>query len=150
MIKRNRLGIKLMVVVLVTIGMLGIGMKATRASANSWHHPYTTPTALRGSWYQYEGNGHYLKVRITPHSYKMGTFYLSPYQSGYHKLYVTRYNGRYMFNRANYHYQMTPQFWIGKRWINGRYHRVMKAYFNMGYYQVFLHKPVHHDYSYQK
>ena len=111
-----------------------------------------TPTELRGTWYEYKGHNKWNHIKITKHAFiQNGQVLCSLNKKGYKKLHVTRYkqNGRpyYVLNKFNYHYQEVGSFWLSKRKIYGK--RVMKSYYNMGYFSVYTRNKIKHDYSYQ-
>lgn len=135
---------------------LGVISLASPLMASASH--YTTPRELRGVWYQYHrSDNNYTIVSISAYKFSFvcpyGHALYTPSQSGIHKLWVERdreFKGGlvYTFNRCHYHAQSLGEFWIGKRRINGHYHRVLKSYYNMGGFTVYLKKPIKHDYSY--
>ncbi|WEV70951.1 hypothetical protein OZY43_00480 [Lactobacillus sp. ESL0785] len=117
---------------------------------------YATPTELRGNWYQYVDNGYgTYKLNhwhIFKHAIKLnGKTLISSQKHGTKKLYVTLWHEKggivYSFNKANYHYQDLGEFWLSKRKIHGR--RVMKSYYNMGYFEVYTRAKLRHNYCYE-
>jgi hypothetical protein len=111
-----------------------------------------TPTELRGNWYIYGGHNKWSHIKITKHAYTYnGKTLCSLGKKGPRKLHVMRYkqNGRpyYDMNKYNYHYQEIGAFWLSRSKAQGR--RVMKSYYNMGFFNVYTRNKIKHDYSYQ-
>uniref|UniRef100_UPI00403FBF12 hypothetical protein n=1 Tax=Lentilactobacillus hilgardii TaxID=1588 RepID=UPI00403FBF12 len=151
---KNKVGKKF--ILLAVSGMsLGVISFASPLTVSASH--YTTPKALRGTWYQYHhSDNNYTVVSISAHKFSFvgpyGHSLYTPSRSGTHKLWVKKLVGQggisYSFNRFHYDYQSLGSFWIGKRKIHGHYHNVLKSYENMGGVTVYLKQPVKHDYSY--
>ncbi|MCV3739965.1 hypothetical protein OF387_01875 [Lentilactobacillus hilgardii] len=152
---KNKVSKKL--ILLAVSGMsLGVISFASPLTVSASH--YTTPKALRGTWYQYHhSDNNYTVVSISAHQFSFvgpyGHSLYTPDRSGIHKLWVTKDNefkggSVYTFNRIHYHYQSLGMFWVGKRKINGHYRKVLKSYYDMGGFAVYLKQPVKHDYSY--
>ncbi|RMC41324.1 hypothetical protein F5ESL0233_03085 [Lactobacillus sp. ESL0233] len=111
-----------------------------------------TPTELRGNWYAYKGHNKWTHIKITKHAFIYdGKVSCSLNKKGTQKLHVMRYkqNGRpyYDMNKSNYHYQEIGSFWLSRSKVQGR--RVMKSYYNMGYFTVYTRNKIKHDYSYE-
>lgn len=151
---KNKVGKKF--ILLAVSGMsLGVISFASPLTVSASH--YTTPKALRGTWYQYHhSDNNYTVVSISAQKFSFvgpyGHSLYTPGRSGIHKLWVRKSVGQggvsYAFNRFHYDYQFLGSFWIGKRKIHGHYHNVLKSYKNMGYFDVYLRKPLTHNYSY--
>jgi len=147
------------------LGVLGLilGTSMTMTASAKYAGHSATPTELRGTWYQYQGHHKWEKIVITKHAFKLnGKTLYTPYKKSWHKLYVKRskkgqgagyglkgYGGtNYIFNgKFKSDYQYLGSFWLSSKKIKG--HRVMKSYFNMGYFSVYTHQKLKHNYSYE-
>lgn len=144
---RKLLSVIITAIVLVIIGSANL----TKVQAKYVGHN-DTPTELRGNWYQYEGNNKWTHVKITKHAYIInGKTICGSNKKGVKKLYVTQSQEQggkvYNFNKFKFHYQEVGVNWLSKRKIHGK--RVMKSYYNMGYFQVYTRNKLKHKYNYE-
>ncbi|MCP9615575.1 hypothetical protein [Levilactobacillus brevis] len=136
----------------VCIGLSLFGVPSTAHAKYVGH--YSTPTEIRGTWYQYRGKNKFNVIKISKHSfYYKGKLLYSSKKSGANKLYVeadkSSSNSVYLLNgHYKYEYQTFGSFWLSKSKVAG--HRVLKNYHQMGQYNVFTRNKVKHNYSYEK
>ncbi|MDH5106215.1 hypothetical protein OQI89_10165 [Lentilactobacillus diolivorans] len=142
----------LFVTLILTGTLLGI-IAANPVQAKYTGH-FTTPTEVRGNWYQYEGHHKWEHLKITRHAVSInGKVLYTPRRNGVHQLYITKYKKgyggvNYTFNHhIKYHYQSLGSFWLSQRKIHGK--RVLENYYNMSWFSVYTRNKSTHDYSYQ-
>ncbi|MDF7639371.1 hypothetical protein PT285_08165 [Lactobacillus sp. ESL0791] len=143
---------KLINAVIAVLVVTAIGITTPLPAQAKYMGHSATPTELRGNWYRYEGNNKWQHFKITKHSCILnGKVLCSLNKKGAKKLHVMQYkqNGKayYDLNKFSYHYQEIGSFWLSQRKIHGR--RVMKSYYNMGYFSVYTRSKIKHDYSYE-
>ncbi|MFC6206736.1 hypothetical protein [Levilactobacillus tongjiangensis] len=144
---------RLLIATLLALGLLiGPGSSVTAHAKYKGHSQ--TPTELRGTWYQYQGHHKWTKIKIT--KYKViynGKALYSTKKKGSQRLFVKKYkkgNGgvNYLLNgKYKYGYQTMGNFWLSKKKVHGK--RIMKSYYNMGYFQAYTRTKLAHNYSYQ-
>ncbi|ETY74092.1 hypothetical protein [Lactiplantibacillus fabifermentans] len=147
---------------LVLLGLaLGTSTSLTASAKYAGHS--ATPTELRGTWYQYRGKNKWTKMVISKQAVKYnGKTLYTPKKKSWHQLYVRKFNkgtggskgikgyggANYIFNdKFQYDAQIMGSFWLSAQKVKGK--RVMKSYYNMGYFEVYTRQKVKHNYSYQ-
>lgn len=141
---------------------VSVGLSFSAPASAKYVNHSTTPTELRGTWYQYQGHHRWNKIVIKKHAFKLnGKTLYTPKKKSWHKLYILHhkkgqeafgdlkgYGGtNYTFNgKFQADYQQLGNFWLSTRKIKGR--RVMKSYYLMGDFSVYTRQKLQHNYNY--
>lgn len=139
----------------IIVAIVTLFIVKNKVSASYVNHQ-TTPTELRGTWYQYAGKNKWNKTIVNKHSveiiiydssskkYHRGGFILK-----HHNLDVTFYNSKkhvYSFYVGECHANSSSEYWLSKQKVHGK--RVMKSYYNSGCFDVYTKNKIKHNYNY--
>ncbi|QMU08763.1 hypothetical protein H3M12_03640 [Levilactobacillus suantsaii] len=141
---------------------VGLGLSGAQPASAKYQGHATTPTELRGTWYQYFGHHRWQALKITKHAVSMnGKRLYATNKHGWRKLHVLRlkkgqgaesgykgYGGtNYNLNSlAKYDYQTLGNVWLSHKRVHGK--RTLGIYYNMGGFQVWTKQKLAHNYSY--
>lgn len=128
--------------------IFGIQLTALPADASA-STSTTTPKALRGTWFEYRGEGKFNIIKITTHSFTTNGKSYTPSKKSDRKLQVSKWGSWYLFNKSKSSSKDLGQYKATKQLIGGSYKRVLIKYRGIGTYHVFPSHKYEHKYSYK-
>lgn len=135
--------------VIFTVAVIfGIQLAALPANASA-STATTTPKALRGTWFEYRGQGKFNVIKITTHSFTTNGKSYTPSKKSDRKLHVSKWGSWYLFNKSTSTSKDLGQYKATKKLIGGSYKRVLIKYRGIGTYHVFPNHKYEHKYSYK-
>ncbi|WP_251908489.1 hypothetical protein [Lentilactobacillus kefiri] len=129
--------------------IFGIQLAALPTNASASTSTTTTPKALRGTWFEYRGQGKLNIIKITKHSFTTNGKTYSPSRKGDRKLQVSKWGSWYLFNKSKSAKKDLGQYKTTKKLIHGSYKKVLVKYHGIGSYHVFPSHKYQHKYSYK-
>ncbi|WP_220752157.1 hypothetical protein [Apilactobacillus xinyiensis] len=147
---RNKYLISFLIVFSIMLTFVGLEENASAKYVNN----HTTLTELRGAWYNYAGKNKWSKIVVNKHSvnlymYFENTLHAYSYSLKNNNLNITNLNGKknvYSFYTGTSHATSSSEYWLSRQRIHGK--RVMKSYYNSGYFEVWNRNKIKHNYSY--